>query len=395
MASQYSREEMYELVWSEPLRKLAPKIGVSDTAIRKACKKSGIPLPDQGHWAKKRAGKRTVLKRLTPRFPGALNILEFGGSHYGYGLSVNLTDPPPKPPVFNETMEELRVRVVEMVGKVAFTQLSTRTHSIIRTLLAQDEDRIARQKKYASMWDAPRYVSPLGKRWLRILNALFLGAQRLGCKPYLSTSKYADEYQAPSIMVGDQSVGFSLDPVRDRRGRGSQEKQSSNQLELKLRGIEKADGCRSAWSDVKGERIESCLTEILVEIVVTGERQYREHLVWQHERILERRKELKEEEEQRNIEAAKQERERREAEEQARIDSLLHAADTYQKANIIREFVNEMRERVETLSVSSEEFDAWSRWALDLADQIDPAKNPKVFQVTLPDWAPGSGGGNG
>jgi len=48
-----SREELANLVWEKPLVVLSLELGVSDTAIRKRCKRLGIPWPGRGHWQKK------------------------------------------------------------------------------------------------------------------------------------------------------------------------------------------------------------------------------------------------------------------------------------------------------------------------------------------------------
>lgn len=49
----WDRDLLEEQVWSEPIRRLATKCGVSDVAIHKQCKKMGITLPGRGYWAKK------------------------------------------------------------------------------------------------------------------------------------------------------------------------------------------------------------------------------------------------------------------------------------------------------------------------------------------------------
>jgi hypothetical protein len=45
------------------MQNLAPKYGVSDVGLAKACRKLHIPLPGRGYWAKKAAGK-SVPERL-------------------------------------------------------------------------------------------------------------------------------------------------------------------------------------------------------------------------------------------------------------------------------------------------------------------------------------------
>lgn len=65
------REKIYEEIWSEPIRIVAPRYGLSDVAFRKRCINFwDIPVPEVGYWAKKRAGKAVVQPKL-PVFPTA------------------------------------------------------------------------------------------------------------------------------------------------------------------------------------------------------------------------------------------------------------------------------------------------------------------------------------
>jgi len=51
-----SNDELSRLVWEYPLIILSKKLGVTDNAIRKRCKKNGIVLPIIGHWQRIRNG---------------------------------------------------------------------------------------------------------------------------------------------------------------------------------------------------------------------------------------------------------------------------------------------------------------------------------------------------
>jgi hypothetical protein len=62
-----SREELYKLVWIEPVRTIAQRMGVSDVWLKKCCSKADIPVPDRGYWAKLRADKTVVRQKLRPR----------------------------------------------------------------------------------------------------------------------------------------------------------------------------------------------------------------------------------------------------------------------------------------------------------------------------------------
>jgi hypothetical protein len=41
----FTREQVYKLVWSKPLSKLAREFSISDNGLRKICKRMNIPLP--------------------------------------------------------------------------------------------------------------------------------------------------------------------------------------------------------------------------------------------------------------------------------------------------------------------------------------------------------------
>lgn len=52
-----SKESLEYLVWKYPTTEVAKRLGVSDVAITKRCKKLRILKPSRGYWAKKKAGK--------------------------------------------------------------------------------------------------------------------------------------------------------------------------------------------------------------------------------------------------------------------------------------------------------------------------------------------------
>ena len=64
--SEYSRQELYDLVWSTPASKLAPDFEISDVAIAKRCKKLNVPRPSLGYWAKVAAGQTPPKTPLPP-----------------------------------------------------------------------------------------------------------------------------------------------------------------------------------------------------------------------------------------------------------------------------------------------------------------------------------------
>lgn len=57
MANTITRQELYKLVWTETIKTLSEKFGVTDYELRNICKKNNIPLPKSGYWTKIQHGK--------------------------------------------------------------------------------------------------------------------------------------------------------------------------------------------------------------------------------------------------------------------------------------------------------------------------------------------------
>ena len=52
-----SREDLYQLVWSEPMLRVAERFGVSSSYLARVCTNLNIPRPQRGYWAKLAVGK--------------------------------------------------------------------------------------------------------------------------------------------------------------------------------------------------------------------------------------------------------------------------------------------------------------------------------------------------
>lgn len=44
-----TRRNLYEKVWSQPIRTLAKEFGISDVGLKKICTRHHIPTPGLGH----------------------------------------------------------------------------------------------------------------------------------------------------------------------------------------------------------------------------------------------------------------------------------------------------------------------------------------------------------
>jgi len=378
MVQRLSRQQLYDLVWSEPMQKLAPQFGISDVALKKACARWQIPVPERGYWARRQAGKKTLQPALLPRPPG-LNeevVVGGGGSYWNHGLSnEEILGPLPPPPEFAEPIEAVRGRVRQQIGRVVFPKIANTRHPLIARLLDDDEKRREKQKasRYFSTWDAPLFDSPSEQRRLRILNALFFAVAKAGGKP----STRGSEAREITMTVGHHHVGIVLDAPGNRghpRRNGSPDATVDKRIRLAILlalGTEKE---RAAWQDDTNGKLEDKLDEIAVEVVVNAEVQYRESSARSYQWRVERKAQLEEEVRRQKVEAERRERARLVKLEQHRVDRLLGEADALRKANDIRAYVQAVIEANGASSnpVPADEMQQWSAWALSQASRIDP-----------------------
>lgn len=88
-----SREDLYALVWSEPMLKVAARFDVSSSYMARVCTRMNVPRPERGYWAKLAVGKTQLQVPLPEAQPGNELVWSRDGS------SVQAPRPLPKPPV--------------------------------------------------------------------------------------------------------------------------------------------------------------------------------------------------------------------------------------------------------------------------------------------------------
>ncbi|MCB1650695.1 MAG: hypothetical protein KDI46_01450 [Alphaproteobacteria bacterium] len=385
MNKNLSRAELYDLVWSEPMHKLARKFKMSDRGLAKACGKYDIPVPPRGYWNKKQAGHKVVKRALPRRALGMSDRISFGhGWHYGYRASndEDIDMPLPPAPEFEPSMEEVRREAEKIVAKASFPKSMSSPHRLIGTLLAEDEKRRekCRTTPYASLWDQPYFNSPFEKRRLRILNALFIGISKCGMKPECDRKRA----RSTLIVVGEQTVFFTLDSVNVGKDQHEHEERYSfkargdkDRMVLRLGNYYTKRGDAKSWEDTEDRKIEDCFKEIAAEIIVAAEQYYRDRELELYEWRVQRREEMIEERKQRLIEEERSRKERLKKLEQDRVDHLLGQAQAYRQACDIRAFIETVNAACKggDLSVSDNDLRDWTAWANDQADSLDPVSS--------------------
>jgi len=80
-----SRIDPYNLVWSEPMVKVATRFNVSDVAVAKASRHHKIPLPGRGYWARVAASQKVEKAPLPATKEGWLETIMFTVAKPLYG----------------------------------------------------------------------------------------------------------------------------------------------------------------------------------------------------------------------------------------------------------------------------------------------------------------------
>jgi hypothetical protein len=75
----FKREGLYELVRTAPVTEIAERLGVSDVALSKLCRRAAIPRPGRGDWARVEAGQQIGRTPLPPAPEGLPELLRIRG----------------------------------------------------------------------------------------------------------------------------------------------------------------------------------------------------------------------------------------------------------------------------------------------------------------------------
>jgi hypothetical protein len=349
------REELYDLVWSVPMIKLAKRFDLSDQGLAKKCKKHKIPRPPMGYWAKLEHGKaveKTLLPNITDQ---RLAFIEFQ-PNYKNSIPESVLSIKEEP-LANGTAFQIPKRV-------------KRYHPLI------SEYRKLKDSKTLDQYGRLHFRNPSVDMGIKVTPETFNRA----CLFLQGIIKLFDSYgwilqkgignsnQAAFVFEGER-LSFELkEPVTQipaeitnlKRKDGylwpTKEYAPSGLFEFTISGMY-LTGLQACWKDTAKERLENRLPSI-----VQGFRQAFEYK--KLETIKRRARDLEWEQEAKR----KQELNRLKEIEEARRNHLFELAQAFDQVKSIRNLIVAFKE-----SGSREEgFDMWLDWAVKTADEMDP-----------------------
>jgi integrase len=84
----FRREALYHLVWTAPVAEVAERLGVSDVALAKLCRRAAIPTPGRGYWQRTEAGQPLDPTPLGAAPKGLPELLRIRGTEPGTSSQI-------------------------------------------------------------------------------------------------------------------------------------------------------------------------------------------------------------------------------------------------------------------------------------------------------------------
>ncbi len=352
------RKDLYNEVWSQPMRKLAKKYNLSDVGLAKVCRKHSIPVPGLGYWRKLETGHKVVKGLLF-----ATN-----------GPDIITIHAKPKPPT------PVTPIPIKPISEVPLSTSLANPHPVVKeamTYYRSAKEEWEKGHRLSGTKDCIHLHVTKGllHRALLIADSLFKELARRNC---IDLDAYAH-----GAFISGEKVSFVIEEpykiIKKKNPKGSyseysEEYPASGLLRLVIYLQKRWSRERSCtWCDGKKRKLEDMLGEIVNKIESVGEEEAR--------RVCERK--IQEAEEQkikeirrRQYESALYEYEK----EKAKVDKLLHETRSWMRSNEIRGYLKSLREAYGVIEPGSE-FEEWLKWAYNQADRFDPTKKDTVPSI--------------
>ena len=373
-----TRQQLYELVWTTPMRTLAKRFQISDVGLKKVCTRHRIPVPARGHWQKLHAGKES---RRIP-LPAMKNPPTISLMARPTAETTNAEPSPPDP----------AVEIEKTFPPVEVVETLARPHAV--TVAMRQELKRQQPDDYGAIHCvgpdvlSARIHPGSIDRLIGIADALLKGFVRRGFE-LRSGKRGARIAGGLQVIVDEEVFAISIEERMRRETHKPTEEEASRRrrgLYLHMKSYDYAptgelslkiepcfgSGLQSTWRDTRHQRIEGRLCEVMVSL-----RRHAALRKAERERA-QRRTERFEREQQRRADL----RARVEAERSA-LAGLERDADAWHRAERIRAFVSAVEK--EPRSLDDPEQKAWANWARNCADRLDPLETSAPSLLDTPE----------
>ncbi|THK35669.1 hypothetical protein EHS39_23905 [Ensifer sp. MPMI2T] len=300
-----TRKELYDLVWSTPILKLAEQFGLSDRGLAKICERNQVPVPGRGYWARLEAGQKVTKTPLRKMYTPELETVHIGGfrqeasPYVAFAIEVTKAA---KRAVAEATQrsEATQSKAVETAPETKGVTAKTKLHPSLREFAAEIRSVV------------PDRDGTVQLRWVKVhRNSIpraiaFLNTLAIAFEPYgisFCGSGSRVQFADSSAAVDFEITSPKKRVVKERGGWKFHKNVYVGRLAFQIYG--NAEGIRKNWVDSDGKTIEDCIDSIVenyrVNLLVQkehddknrGEAKRREYLA--HRRDLAEKRRLREE----------------------------------------------------------------------------------------------------
>jgi len=348
----FTRQELYDLVWSTPMSAISVKYGISFHKLRNACLKMNIPLPDYGHWMRVQHKKPIHIKNLPNNNP-SVSVITF----------INDTDPDKVTKRATEGRNDFKKKLLSD-KKLPFTVPSKLRNPDQLIVAALNDLTNEKHPDYSTglittsggildITVAPKNV----QRALRFMNALIGLVIGRGHEVKITDNGTC------AIVLGEEIViclqeKLRIEETKDKYGWRSRQYFPSDVLTFRMWKNHRHR--QKIWGTGK-QVIEELLPDILVsmEMLAKKEKEERIRREEDHKIWLEKQK----------VEKEKKERIENEFKQ---FKTLFRQANLLHKTNILREYVKAVEAHAILNGDISGELREWIAWATNKIDWFDP-----------------------
>jgi hypothetical protein len=379
--AEFTRKQLYKLVWSKSAVKLSKELGVSDVMIAKTCKKHKIPKPPLGYWAKLAHGhdvSRPPLPKLSDEYLDRIEITP----QPDYMRPSTLSDET------KAIVRDLKSDANKIIVPEAIEErhpLVAKTETSLRTAKASKEGLVS--PKARKCLDVQIGLASID-RAMRILHTLIVSLEARGMQVDVKDEEYTrltlvevqNETFTLRLRESLSERALELTPAQKQENAKhryfptypTHETYANGQLTLTIG--EKGHYRQRRWSELDGRPLEERLNSVVAWFYMECERiRQRRAAREEQERQWAEEQRIREEQERR-----REEKERRAREEQQRRKNLENDALMWERARLIRNYVRAAEQSAIRRSVDvseNSEMGKWLAWARMHADSIDPMKN--------------------
>lgn len=340
MEKKFTRFELYELVWSEPMVALARRYLISDTGLRKLCRRMEIPIPNIGHWQNVQHGKTRKRKPLIVNLLVNQEVtlkLRVQGSGGVTGVESPLTI------LHHQILADKTLPLTvpdKLVSKDTLIlnvkrDLAEKRYRTSGSLVSSSADYLDISVSHKNLKRALIFMSAL----IRILKL----------RGHSIEVKKSETF----AIVEGQQIKLTL-REKTKRVEGVETWQPGAYLPMGILSLQMKQSYHVMEAKDGKVLLENQLAKILAKLELKG-REAR--LEAEHYKKLIEEREAKEK--------LEKERKHRQAKELEDFKTLIQKAERWKKAQLVREFINELK-------MTAKASDPWLEWAMGKCDWYDP-----------------------